>query len=70
MSKQALSKTTAVDWQPEDFVLRTFVLEDDTRSTCRAVIDSGSNFLPQYLSLLSRCRSRRRTSRQHFDIPD
>ncbi|CAJ1000611.1 hypothetical protein NVIRSERR_04852 [Serratia marcescens] len=23
MSKQALSKTIAVDWQPEDFVLKT-----------------------------------------------
>nr|ULG10808.1 Spa2 [Serratia entomophila]ULG11956.1 Spa2 [Serratia entomophila]ULG12516.1 Spa2 [Serratia entomophila] len=66
MSKQALSKATAVDWQPEDLVLRTFALEDDTRSTCRAVIDSGNNFLPQYLSLLSRCRSRRRSLRQHF----
>ncbi len=70
MSKQALSKTTAVDWQPDDFVLRTFALEDDTRSTCRAVIDNGYNYLPQYLSLLSSCRSRRRTSRQQFNIPN
>ncbi|CAI1953463.1 MULTISPECIES: hypothetical protein [Serratia] len=70
MSKQALSKTIAVDWQPEDFVLQTFALEDDARSTCRAEIDSGKNFLPQYLSLLSSCRSRRRTSRQQFNIPN
>jgi hypothetical protein len=69
MSKQALSKTIAVDWQPEDFVLQAFALEDDARSTCRAGIDSGENFLPQYLSLLCRRRSLRQTSRQQQRHP-
>ncbi len=59
MSKQIQNVPPAIEWQPDDFVLQAFTLEDDVRSPGNKTHDNGTNYLPQYISHLNSCRPRR-----------
>ncbi|AVX40669.1 hypothetical protein [Yersinia enterocolitica] len=59
MSKQVQDVPPAIEWQSDDFVLQTFTLEDDVRSPGNKTYDTGKDYLPQYISHLNSCRSRR-----------
>jgi hypothetical protein len=62
MSKQAQPVPRSVDWHPDDFVLLSFTLDDDTYCAPKVISDTGTNYLPTYLLGLTVCRSRRRPS--------